>query len=1257
MFCCLSAARSSNEAGREKDRLRGEEENKFSSRRNFSSCFWKRLGRARAVLTRRGGRRVPKHEDENGQPEVQVTKTNEEEVILWEKLSSGHQTPQLLQHQSYLSAVNGQDSASETTCWLPNDTGQDIHIRKIEEKEGSCSCTPYDSLASIPFIDELTSPSIDLDITHIPASAVITPPPSPAITTTSAVPLRCTALVPFIGHQLSSGHELIRTSVLDYQFPAKNERSKSYDGLDDYKKGKRAIKHEPILKEIKIPNSQASLENAGFRKVSFSELFSDTSKEGYLHFRPLTTDKGKRVGGSIWPWKQMYVVLRGCLLYLYKDKKVPALLSEEEQPININACLTDISYSDTKKKHAFALTTSYLFQAENRDDMLAWIKAIRENSNEKYIGVSSRDLISWRIKEYSTIMGASSGQTEPLSKPSQPSLIERQTFLGTKTGQRTQSPHSPKEESEKKFLTKGKDETSPQDKGTWQKNIPSIMKRMFEKKPSAACMFGVKLVDCPPAENNKYIPRIIEICCKLVEERSLQYTGIYRVPGNNVAISNMQEELNEELTDIDLQDDKWQDLDIISSLLKSFLLKLPELLFTNERYAAFIDANRKEDLVERLITLKILIHDLPEHSYETFKFLCAHLRNVAEHSEQNKMEPRNLAIVFGPTVVRTTEDNMTNNMVTHMPHQYRIVETLIQQHCWFFAEDDAEQPFIGIQEENTIGSQLVPSIDHLLSNIGRIVVYPGDVSDSVTSDSSKFKGSWGSGNNLYGRELLKSSIFATTSCKQKKGKDKLQPSSSEDEWDSVLFMKDPAELHFNDSAKEDTSKTELEKETAGGIERVGFPKEKEDCVISPSATSKDEMLLRKDNLFFEEPSTSYIQKYRRSPNPISWQNAQKHDHKLPNFQIASVLEETILDSGTTLSCRSQASLQKAACRRLGGPENKRSEFLTDVGSIASGYSTTSSNAYLAGVDPTVLGTKVLCSVAESKEEEADDESSKLISESRPVETDRGNDFLDFAASSSVDRLFREKTQDMAKNLRRKSEESEVNCSRETSTPTLDSRRLFNSYKLIERDTLSRKKWARYKMENEGLRKEDIKKGQMDSSLTLLTRSEPAKQEPTWKLKIPDRLKLHLKSSSDDMLGTGNQKSNPEDSSKRKNIRRRHTLGGPRDFIESSVLNAWKIREKYPSMEKDTSAVNRLKAKSPSRYTPISEYVAQEHLWSNPVDLKINKTEKVNVSQLDDSSKSESSFSAESSSGGDSTTSSTSSSSEVLYIELMEYTVL
>lgn len=97
----------------------------------------------------------------------------------------------------------------------------------------------------------------------------------------------------------------------------------------------------------------------------------------------------QRVGGGMRPWKQMYAVLRGHFLCLYKDKKegqahANSQVEDEPQPISIKACLIDISYSDTKRKHVLRLTTShceYLFQAEGRDDMLSWIRVIQENSN------------------------------------------------------------------------------------------------------------------------------------------------------------------------------------------------------------------------------------------------------------------------------------------------------------------------------------------------------------------------------------------------------------------------------------------------------------------------------------------------------------------------------------------------------------------------------------------------------------------------------------------------------------------------------------------------------------------------------------------------------------------------------------------------------------------------------------------------------------------------------------------------------------
>nr|XP_056713645.1 rho GTPase-activating protein 21 isoform X2 [Euleptes europaea] len=1162
-------------------------------------------------------------------------------VTLREKSPSGHQTPQPLRHQSYILAVNDPEPVSDTTCWLPNDARREVHIKRIEERKGSGCSPPGDSLASIPFIDEPTSPSIDHEIAHIPASAVISASSSRAPTITT-VPPSPTSLVPLIRRQLSHDHESIRISIQDGQFAAKSERSKSYDeGLDDYREGKVSLKHVASFKGIKAPDSQTSSENSGSRKASSSEVFGDATKEGCLYFRQLITDKGKRVGGSIRPWKQMHVVLKGCSLYLYKDKKEQTFPSEEELPISINACLIDISYSETKRKNVFRLTTSdceYLFQAEDRDDMLAWIKAIQENSNlnEENTGVTSRDLISRRIKEYSTMMSASSGKTEPSPKTPRQSLSIRQTFLGAKTEQRTQSPHSPKEESERKFIVKEKDETSPpKDKGTWRRNIPNIMRKTFEKKPSAAGTFGVRLDDCPPAQSNKYIPLIVDVCCKLVEERGLEYTGIYRVPGNNAAISSMQEEINKGVTEIDIHDDKWRDLNVISSLLKSFFRKLPEPLFTNDKYADFIDANRKEDPVERLKTLKRLIRDLPEHHYETLKFLSAHLKTVAENSEKNKMEPRNLAIVFGPTLVRTSEDNMTH-MVTHMPDQYKIVETLIQKHDWFFAEDDAEEPLTAVQEENTVESQPVPNIDHLLTNIGRTGVSPGDVSDSTTSDSAKSKGSWGSGKDQYSRELLKSSLFAAASRKRKKPKEKPQPSSSEDELDNVFFKKESVEQCHGGSTKED-----VEKETAGRKQRAAGLKE--NSVRKSSTPNKEENLLpRKERAHSDDPSSTYHQKFLRSPNLSFRLSTQKDCTKPPVLQASTQMEETVSDSGTLLSTSSQASLQRFTSKKLAHPENKCSEFLTASSSTStSDYSTTSSTTYLTGLDSSLLSPEGQ-SVIESKGEEADDERSELISEGRPVETDSESDFSVFATSSAAERLFRGKMQDMVKGGRRDSEESEVSYTEGSLTPKLDSRRLFSSHKLIECDTLSRKKSARHKTDSEGsgdakCEKElpsvtkmfDImKKGKSTSSLAASPRSEPEKLEPTWRLKITDRLKLRLKASADDMFGVGHQKSSSAETAKRKNIRRRHTLGGQRDFAEISVLNAWKAQE--TNRERDSSAVNRLKPKCPAQDLSISDWLARERLRTSTTDLNTGESgePRLENASLADSPKTELSLPAE-----------------------------
>ncbi|CAB1317412.1 unnamed protein product [Coregonus sp. 'balchen'] len=728
------------------------------------------------------------------------------------------------------------------------------------------------------------------------------------------------------------------------------------------------------------------------------------------------------------------------------------------------------------------------------------------------------------------------------------------------------------------------DESSPpRDKAAWRRGIPGIMRKPFEKKTTAGVTFGVRLDDCPPAQTNR----------------------------------------------------KWRDLNVISSLLKSFFRKLPEPLFTNEKYADFIEANRTEDSVERLKELKRLILELPDHHYETLKFLSGHLKLVSENCEKNKMEPRNLAIVFGPTLVRTSEDNMTN-MVNHMPDQCKIVENLIQQYDWFFTEEGDDDPVTSVEQESTVQSQPVPNIDHLLSNIGRTTTTtsPGEVSDgskdsiggeglrrsllafpltfcerdSTCSDSSKSKqGLWGSGKDQCSREMLLSSFFVSR--KRKKPKDKAQPSSSDDDLDAVLAKKEEPEQSHRDLHPAWSPESQTEEEEREASERGEQPGDR--FQTNGKESRSDSLMSQPSPKHTPSLRTSSTRSPYASPSPSqspSLGYRSQVTHQLSLSDPPSNYDE-VSDLGTMNSTSSQASVTGPRVRhgRTGGlgPETVASGLGAEVSSITSDYSTTSSMTFLTGAELSTLSPEVR-SVAESRGgDDADDERSELISEGRPMETDSESDLSVFVGGGK--------------------EAGPVEEICQSDVP--DAPRPLPSYRLIECDSLSRKKSAaRQKIDSEssldgGRSDKDSNrlscvlgavKERSTGSLSSSSRSESEMgTEPAWRLKITDRLKFRMRTSADDMFGVGTQRSrSPEGRrDKKKNIRRRHTMGGQRDFAELSVMGDWQEGMGMGGGSRaELSAVDRLKPKCSSQDFSIREWIARErHRTSNP-EVSLDLTE-------------------------------------------------
>lgn len=102
---------------------------------------------------------------------------------------------------------------------------------------------------------------------------------------------------------------------------------------------------------------------------------------------------------------------------------------------------------------------------------------------------------------------------------------------------------------------------------------------------------GIPLSQCPVSAKNKYVPFILARCTEIVETRGLCVVGIYRIPGNTAAISALAELVNKGFDEQTLSDPRWDDVNVVSSLLKLFLRRLPEALIPDDMYKHFIDVD------------------------------------------------------------------------------------------------------------------------------------------------------------------------------------------------------------------------------------------------------------------------------------------------------------------------------------------------------------------------------------------------------------------------------------------------------------------------------------------------------------------------------------------------------------------------------------------------------------------------------------------------------------------------------------------
>ncbi|KAG0207127.1 rho GTPase-activating protein [Mortierella sp. GBA30] len=189
------------------------------------------------------------------------------------------------------------------------------------------------------------------------------------------------------------------------------------------------------------------------------------------------------------------------------------------------------------------------------------------------------------------------------------------------------------------------------------------------------------------------VPLIVEKCIAEIEKRGLEEVGIYRVPGAVSSINKLRLSFNSGSHNVDLDSDEWKDINVVAGALKQFLRELPEAVMTNALYDSLITASALEDYDERLMAMKDLIRTMPSNNYLLLKRIIEHLERVTDYEEINHMYATNLAIVFGPTLLRPAGSS-ANSFATSMKnlgHQQNIVRNMILQYHWLFDVEGEEE--------------------------------------------------------------------------------------------------------------------------------------------------------------------------------------------------------------------------------------------------------------------------------------------------------------------------------------------------------------------------------------------------------------------------------------------------------------------------------------------------------------------------------------------------------------------------------------
>ncbi|CAM4679101.1 unnamed protein product [Leuciscus chuanchicus] len=173
--------------------------------------------------------------------------------------------------------------------------------------------------------------------------------------------------------------------------------------------------------------------------------------------------------------------------------------------------------------------------------------------------------------------------------------------------------------------------------------------------------------------SGQLIPAVVENCIRFINLNGLHHEGLFRVPGSQMVVNQLKDAF--EKGDDPLADGGC-DMDSVAGVLKLFFRGLEKPLFPEDSYDQLMECGQIDDETKKVTQLKCVISSYPPTLIIVMRYIFAFLHHVSQYSDENMMQPYNLAVCFGPSLVRGPD----NGDASELQRINALVKSIIIQH-------------------------------------------------------------------------------------------------------------------------------------------------------------------------------------------------------------------------------------------------------------------------------------------------------------------------------------------------------------------------------------------------------------------------------------------------------------------------------------------------------------------------------------------------------------------------------------------------